>query len=147
MSIDKAGKWWVGSSPEDIKEYLEAYSAPPEGYGTQAFRQAKCECGSENFELFADDDEGCAKRICGLCGSEHFICDSEEFWAESTPEKWKCVECGSTRANIGIGFSLYDHGEVRWLYLGERCAACGILGCFAGWKVAYAPSKQLLEQV
>ena len=29
MSIDKAGKWWVGSSPEDIKEYLEAYSAPP----------------------------------------------------------------------------------------------------------------------
>lgn len=147
MSIDKAGKWWVGSSPEDIKEYLEAYSAPPEGYGTQAFRQAKCECGSEDFELFADDDEGCARRICTFCGSEHFICDSEEFWAESAPEKWKCIECGSTRANVGVGFSLYDDGEIRCLYIGERCVACGILGCFAGWKVAYAPSKQLLEQV
>jgi hypothetical protein len=24
---------------------------------------------------------------------------------------------------------------------------CGILGCFAGWKIDYAPSRQLLEQV
>lgn len=121
------------------------YSA--EGYGTQAFRQARCDCGSENFELLADDDEGCAKRLCASCGTEHFICDSEEYWAESAPEKWKCVECGSTSANVGVGFSLYDDGEIRWLYVGERCSACGILGCFAGWKVAYSPSKQLLEQV
>jgi len=49
--------------------------------------------------------------------------------------------------HIGIGFSLYDDGEIRWLYVGERCATCGILGCFAGWKIAYSPSKQLLEQV
>jgi len=27
MSIDKSSKWWVGTEPEDIKEYLEAYSA------------------------------------------------------------------------------------------------------------------------
>ncbi|MGA7753515.1 MAG: hypothetical protein WCB05_11810 [Candidatus Sulfotelmatobacter sp.] len=50
-------------------------------------------------------------------------------------------------ANVGVGFSLYDDGEIRWVYFGERCSACGILGCFAGWKVAYSPSKQLLEQV
>jgi len=49
--------------------------------------------------------------------------------------------------NVGVGFSLYDDGEVRWLYLGERCSKCGILGCFAGWKVGYSPSKGLLEQV
>jgi hypothetical protein len=97
------------------KEYLEAYSA--QGYGSQSFRQAKCTCGGEVFELLADDDEGCAKRICTSCGSEHFICDSKEYWPESAPEKWKCVE------------------------------PCGILGCFAGWKVAYSPSKQLLAHV
>ncbi len=75
-----------------------------------------------------------------------FICDSEEYWSDATPEQWKCIECGFTSANVGIGFSLYEDGEVRWLYVGERCANCGILGCFAGWKIAYSPSKQLLEQ-
>jgi hypothetical protein len=40
MGIDKSGKWWIGASPDDIKEYLEAYAA--EGYPTQQFRQAKC---------------------------------------------------------------------------------------------------------
>ena len=144
MGIDTSGKWWVGTSPFDIKEYLEAYSA--QNYRTQEFRQSKCACGGETFELLADDDEGCAKRICVSCGAEQFICDSEEYWSEATPEKWKCG-CGSTTANIGVGFSLYDDGEVRWLYVGERCSACGILGCFAGWKVAYSPSKHLLERV
>ena len=61
MGIDKSGKWWVGASPDDIKEYLEAYAA--EGYPTHQFRQAKCGCSGESFELFADDNEGCAKRV------------------------------------------------------------------------------------
>lgn len=145
MSVDKSGQWWVGASPQDIKEYLEAYSA--EGYRSQQFRQAKCACGGDTFELFADDDESCAKRICASCAVEHFICDSAEYWSYATPEKWKCTGCGSTSANIGVGFSLYEDGEVRWPYVGQRCSNCGILGCFAGWKVAYTPSKQLLEQV
>jgi hypothetical protein len=146
MSVDKSGKWWVGAIPNDIKEFLKSYTS--EGYVAQEFRLARCVCGSDTFELFADDGEGCAKRVCTLCGAKHFICDSEEYWAEATPEKWKCVECGSTSANVGVGFSLYeDDGEVRWLYVGERCSNCGVLGCFAGWKVAYAPSKQLLDQV
>jgi len=54
MGIDKSGKWWVGTSPSDIKEYLEAYSS--EGYPAQEFRQAKCACGGVTFELFADDN-------------------------------------------------------------------------------------------
>jgi hypothetical protein len=145
MSIDKSGKWWVGTSPHDIKEFLEAYSA--EGYGTSEFRQAKCDCGGDVFELMADDDEGCAKRICTSCGHARFICDSEEYWPDASPEHWKCVECSSTSANVGVGFSIYDDGEVRRLYVGERCSVCGVLGCFAGWKVGYSPSKQLLEKV
>lgn len=30
----------------------------------------------------------------------------------------QCVECGSPTANIGVGFSLYDDGEGRWLFVG-----------------------------
>jgi hypothetical protein len=145
MSIDKSGKWWVGKQPDDLKEYLEAYSG--DGYKVHEFRLARCACGNETFHLFADDNEGCAKRTCTSCGTSQFICDSQEYWSESEPAEWKCIECGSTSANVGVGFSLYEDGEIRWLYVGERCAGCGILGCFAGWKVAYAPSKQLLEQV
>lgn len=145
MSIDKSGKWWVGSSPEDVREYLEAYSA--DGYKVTEFRNTKCSCGSSEFRLAADDDEGCAQRTCVSCGKTQFICDSEEYWAGATPEEWKCVECNSTSANVGVGFSLYEDGEIRWLYIGERCAGCGVLGCFAGWKVAYSPSKHLLDQV
>ncbi|RSL16231.1 hypothetical protein EDE15_1742 [Edaphobacter aggregans] len=145
MAIDKSGKWWVGSQPEDLKEYLEAYSSG--GYKTHEFRLAKCKCGRDEFFFFADDDEGCAKRICSFCGEAHFVCDSQEWWTNSNPEEWKCAECGSKSANIGVGFSVYEDGEIRWLYVGERCASCGILGCFAGWKVAYSPSKQLMDQV
>ncbi|MFY9660890.1 MAG: hypothetical protein WAJ97_09730 [Terriglobales bacterium] len=144
MSIDKSGKWWIGTSVDDLREYLEAYSA--DNYCIHEFRPAKCKCGGETFELLADDDEGCAKRTCTSCAIGKFICDSEEYWSDATPEQWKCIECGSTSANIGVGFSLYEDGEVRWLYVGERCANCGILGCLAGWKIAYSPSKQLLER-
>ena len=145
MSIDKSAKWWVGTGSEDIKEYLEAFSA--DSYKASEFRLANCDCGSNTFRLFADDHEGCAKRICESCGKEHFICDSGEYWASAAPEEWKCIECGSTKANIGVGFSLYEDGEIRWLYVGERCATCGILGVFTGWKIAYSPSKQLFDQV
>ena len=145
MAIDKSGKWWIGTCSEDIKDYLEAYSS--DGYGVHEFRLAKCSCGSDTFRLFADHGEGCAKRTCTSCASSQFICDSEEYWSEAAPEEWKCVECDSTSANVGVGFSLYKEGEVRWLYIGERCAQCGTLGCFAGWKIAYSPSKQLLEHV
>lgn len=66
---------------EDIKEYLETYAA--EGYRSREYRRAKCACGGETFELFADDDEGCAKRICISCGLDQFICDSADYWPEA----------------------------------------------------------------
>lgn len=146
MAIDKSGKWWVGTSPGDIKEYLEAYTA--DVYPADEFRLAKCTCGSVEFKLDADNDEGVAKRKCIHCDKEHLICDSDEFWKEAEPESWKCIECGSEVANIGVGFSLSKNKQaVRWLYVGERCSECGVLGYFVGWKIAYEPSLHLIEQV
>jgi hypothetical protein len=146
MSIDTSGKWWVGSEPDDIGEYLEAYSADG-GYKTEEFRLSRCACGSVQFRLEADDNEGTARRTCAKCQTEHFICDSGEYWEDSEPEEWRCLECKSQHTNVGVGFALYpEDKEVKWLYVGCRCAKCGILGCFAGWKVAYAPSRHLFEQ-
>ena len=144
MSLDTTGKWWVGTEPEDIREYLVAYTQ--DSYPTSEFRLAKCSCGSNTFELAADDDEGVAKRTCVICRREHFICDSEEFLQDANLEEFRC-ECGSMQVNVGVGFSLYDDQEIHWLHVGERCAGCGVLGGFAGWKVAYSPSRHLIERV
>jgi hypothetical protein len=145
MSIDKSGPWWVGSDAADLREYLIDFTA--DGYVVHEFRSTTCPCGSSVFHLDADDTQGAAQRTCVACGSAHFICDSKEYWDEAEPERCACP-CGSESMNVGAGFSLYpDDHEVRWLYLGGRCTECGVLGCYADWKIDYAPSRQLLDQV
>lgn len=145
MSIDTSGQWWIGTEASDIREFLVAYAA--DDYPVHEFTLAKCSCGSDVFNLEADDDEGVAKRTCVGCNSERFICDSEEFYTDAEPEELVCIECGSRQTNIGVGFSLYDDGNVRWLHVGVRCVGCGVLGCFTGWKVAYSPSQDLIKRV
>lgn len=147
MAIDTSGKWWVGSSPLDLEEYLRAYSK--DSYPATLFRLARCQCGSEIFSLETDDDEGVARRTCVKCGSVHFICDSENYWKEARPESFECVECGGTTCNVGVGFALYEDSPsaIKWLYVGERCATCGVLGCMAGWKVGLDDALYLLDDV
>lgn len=147
MTIDTSGKWWVGDAPEDIGEYLASYSA--DSYATTLFRLARCGCGAAVFELHADDREGVARRTCIACRTSHYLCDSGEYAKEARLKKWKCIECGSRQANVGVGFSLYedDPTAIRWLYVGERCHGCGVLGCFAEWKVGESDALHLLEKV
>lgn len=149
MAIDASGKWWVGTRADDIREYLRAYEA--EGHAVDEVRICKCHCGSDQFEFRADREEGCAERICSVCGTKHLICDSEEYWDEADPETLKCPECGCKTCNLGVGFSLYEPDEdndpdVRWISIGNRCTDCGTLGSFVDWKVGYGPSYRLLEQ-
>lgn len=144
MAIDKSGEWWVGDGPEDLKEYLEAFSE--DSYPVHEFRVARCDCGSVEFHLEASDEDGVARRACVACKRKHFICDSEENWDDAETKRWRCVECKSKVANVGVGFSLYDDRQsIHWLYVGERCVACGVLGCAASWKIGYSPSLQLMD--
>ena len=147
MAIDSSGEYWTSPVPDDIHGFLESYAS--EGYDVDDFRLARCECGSVAFRLEADDDEGVARRTCAACNARHFICDSEEYWADAEPEQCTCVECGADTVNVGVGFSLYDHDPtgIRWLYVGVRCTGCGTLGCFAGWKVGMADALYLRDRV
>jgi hypothetical protein len=149
VAIDKSGQPWVGSEPDDVREYLVAYKA--ERYEVQQTRMCRCGCGSQAFRLEADRDEGCARRTCTACGAAHFICDSAEYWEDATPEGWKCTQCGNDACNLGVGFSLYeaegaDPPDVRWISVGGRCTGCGTLGSFVDWKVGYGPSNGLIGQ-
>jgi len=146
MSIDTSGKWWVGSEPADVRGFLEAYAE--EGYEVHQFRLSTCKCGSVEFHLRADDDEGVAQRVCASCKAEHFICDSGEYREDAKLAPWRCIECKSKVCNIGVGFSQYPDSptSIKWVYIGERCAKCGILGCFAGWKVGQDDVAHLFDQ-
>jgi hypothetical protein len=144
--LDTSGEWWTGDNPADLCEYLQALTA--DSYPVTEFRLAVCACGGCEFLLEADKNEGTARRTCSGCDAVHFVCDSEEYWEDATPESWKCVGCGDNRTNVGVGFALYEDAEdIHWLYIGVRCATCGILGCFADWKIGYGPSLHLMDLV
>lgn len=144
--IDTSGKWWKGDSPGDIGEYLRRLSA--DSYGVNDFRLSTCKCGCVEFQVEADGEEGAARRTCKNCGLQTFICDSEEYWAEAEPAKIRCkCKAKCINFNVGVGFALtQDKQAVRWIFIGIRCTACGILGSPAEWKIDYEPSLQLLRQ-
>jgi hypothetical protein len=146
MTIDTSGEYSTGTEPEDIREYLEAYMA--EGYPLSHFRLAQCQCGCAGFVLELDDREGVARRTCTDCGARHYVCDSEEFLEDADFVQQDCPVCGATEHNVGSGFSLTEDGEaISWIDIGTRCTACKLLGSPVGWKVGYAPSMHLLDQV
>ena len=59
-----------------------------------------------------------------------------------------CVECASDGCNVGVGFSQYPDSStaIKWIYIGVRCANCGVLGCFAGWKVGQDNVAHLFDK-
>ena len=144
MAIDKSGQWWKGSLPEDMDEYIHELSQ--QHIQAAEFRHSSCQCGSLEFNLRYDANEGCAVRICSACGDEQYICDSEENVSEAEFESWVCVDCGGSNANLGVGYALRPSNDVQWVYVVSRCCSCGLLGCYADWKVDYSPSIQLLER-
>jgi hypothetical protein len=142
MSIDRAGRWWKGTTAEDLAEYLRELTA--DGYPADTIRASACaSCGGTVFGLRGDRDEGSVMRLCRRCGTEAFIADSEDTWANARPRWCKCP-CGSDDFAVAVGFSLREGGDVRWVTVGNRCAKCGILGSFADWRVNYGPSDHLI---
>ncbi len=156
MAIDASGKWWTGSEPVDVIAYLDAYSSQSYEIGPKGL--AVCRCGSQVFQLFADSEEGAAKRVCAQCNETTFIADSEENWPNASPARWTCVECRSDLCNVGVGFATRGarfwlpalfgaKPHVRWVYVGCRCTKCHVLGCVAEWKIDYEPSAHLAKNI
>ncbi len=146
MSIDKSGRWWKGSVPEDIDEFLRAYTQDG-GVTLDRIVASRSTCGSQEFTLDADRNEGLAQWICAKCGESRFIGDSDEYWAEAKPRRLRCVECRNEVHNLAIGFALRADGEVKWLVVGERCVRCGVLSSFVDWQIKYSPTAHLFEKV
>ena len=135
MTIDKSGRYWVGTEAADIDEYRRALTAG--SYPADRFVHAQCGCGIDSFRLHVEVDEGAARRACALCRSTHFICDSQEAWDAGEPEEVVCP-CGAKLFELAVAFSHRDDGTVKWITVGHRCVDCGILGAAIDWKIDQA---------
>ena len=143
--IDKSGAWWKGENFDDLTEFVIEFTS--QNYRANEIRQSVCKgCGGERFGLWADDDEGCAERVCRDCGAREFVADSEEYWEDANAGDAACP-CGAQDFQIAVGFSLNESGEINWISVGCRCFACGVLGVYVDWKVDYEPSRHLLDMV
>jgi len=162
MAIDDSGDFWYATSPKDIQSYLVTLITQDGGYVPTEFRLRKCACTSETFELWYDAEQGTAKTKCAGCGVEEYLLDSEDYWEDSEPIKFKCLSkklsCRipfRATCNLMLGFATTDvliedelmKDELRWVYLGIRCTRCGVLGCVADWKLNEVPSRHWLDTI
>jgi hypothetical protein len=143
--IDKSGTWWRGEDLADLHAYLIAFTA--EGHPADEIRDCVCgSCGGRVFRLRGDGAEGCGRRTCRDCGQKEFIADSADVWAHARPRTCSCP-CGRKDFNLAVAFALRASGDVRWVTVGERCVACGVLGSFVDWSIDYGDSASLVDCV
>ena len=145
MTLKKRGKYRYGESQADIRTEVARYSKNE--YLASQFADAVCQCGAKTFRLRLDDNEGAAIRSCSSCGGEHPIGDSDEYLHDAELQECECP-CGNDVLEITVGVSLYDESEdVRWLYLGCRCPACGLTAVYGDWKNEFEDYRELLKRV
>jgi len=145
MAIDKSGQWCIGEAV-DLDEYVTGFA---ETYGTPVQRvvHASCAtCSSNTFRVRVDDEQGFAERTCVNCSAVSAMFDSADVADDANPEGAACP-CGNETFQVSGGFSLWESGEVRWVFAALRCAKDGVLGVYADWKIDYEPSTQLFGHV
>lgn len=146
MTLVKRGDRWYGKTQADIRPELLRYSGL-NGYTAEHFADAVCECGTRSFRLHLDDTQGVAVRVCPSCRREHPIGDSAGYLADAELEECECT-CGGGDFEITAGVALYEGTEdVRWLYLGCRCSACGLTACYGDWECEVDDYRELLGRV
>ena len=147
MALRKRGKWRYGDSQADIRAEILRYSKEV-GYHAEHFADAACRCGGKVFALLLDEEAGVASRVCVACDAEpHPIGDSAEYQDEAEEEECACP-CGGEAFEITVGVSLYAGSEdVRWLYVGCRCPACGLTAVYGDWKNEFNGYRELLARV
>ncbi|GLZ75251.1 hypothetical protein Afil01_00580 [Actinorhabdospora filicis] len=135
-----------GEDFADLATYVTGYRAG--GYDVATVVAAVCGCGGRAFAIGVDDEAGAAERLCAACGEAAFIADSADYWEEAVPEQCACP-CGGELFEVGVGFAGTGDGtgDVRWVSVGLRCLADGVLGVYTDWKIDYRPSAGLIGMV
>ncbi|MBQ1205607.1 MAG: hypothetical protein IIX67_00230 [Clostridia bacterium] len=139
--IDKSRKYWHGDSPDDIDEFLKEYTELPE----IDIEPVTCRsCGSDLLVMRIDGNEEAIQVKCQKCGAKKILLDCEEVWEDAKPRLRKCAVCKTEKEhNVKVGFDRRENGSVKWVYIGSRCANCGVLASYLDWKVSYEPTEEM----
>lgn len=102
------------------------------GYPIDRFQPVQCQCGRDDLLLDSDDECGAAVVTCPSCHSETDIQDSRDY-AENLVRN--ICTCEEETLLLGVGTAAYDDdsGDVRWVYVGGQCEACGLAGVYVDW--------------
>jgi hypothetical protein len=141
--IDRTDQWPKGEDWADLAEFLREYMA--DSYPVERILRMISSCGSSIFFIEVNRENEWARVTCVTCGEILFIADSQEEWQEDSTSEPVVCPCGGDEFEVVVGFSLRDVGEVRWISVGCRCIACGILGVCIEWKINYGPTAHLLQ--
>ena len=136
-----------GATFDDLAAFLQR--PEPGGYPIDVVRECICRsCAGRSFEVQVTSSGDAVRRTCLACGARDFIADSADYWDDAEDAEYFCAcPCGEEDFAGAVGFSLREDGQdVRWIYLGLRCLACGVLALYADWKISYGPSLHLLDQ-
>ena len=141
--IDKTKEFWTGDRPEDIDEWLREYTELDD----LTVKPVLCRsCGSNVFQQRVDEDEGAIQVICAACKAKKILLDGEDVWEDCRPRIVKCI-CKGKDFNIRIGLDHRDDGDIRWVYAGSRCVACGTLGSYVDWNIDYGPTDAVEQNI
>jgi hypothetical protein len=139
MALQKQGEFWYGDSGSDICELLARHYS--QEYPATEFAEAVCDCGRRVFTVQIDEDYPEAAWICKECDAQFlFHTTAEAGPYEGDPEAdAECCECpctprGASYFEVTVGAALYEGSrDVRWVYIGCRCVACGLTACYTDW--------------
>jgi hypothetical protein len=153
MALQQRGDYWYGDSASDIRVLLSMDR--PGSDPITVFADAVCECGGRVFTLQLDDEYQEAALFCKACDSQHlFHTTNVDGYYEGHPEadtEWcgcPCTKRGATYYEITLGASLYDGSDdVRWVHIGCRCVACGLVAFYASWHRIEIPYQTLFARL
>lgn len=86
MTLKKKGKFWYGTTQEDLRTEMRRYSVD-NVYEATRYAASACACGGKTFTLDTDEDAGVALRTCTACGNEHYMGDSASYADEAEPAR------------------------------------------------------------
>lgn len=143
--IDKTSKYWHGDSADDIEEYLKAYTQKSD----IDVKSVICHsCGSDTWALRIDRREDAIQVKCPQCGEKKVLLDCQEVWADAKPRLLKCTVCKTSKEhNVKVGFLRRENGSVKWVYIGNRCTNCGVLGSCLDWRISYDPTDEMERNI
>ena len=142
--IDWTKEYAAGTEASDIDEWLRAYTEEE----TLDVKPILCsKCGWDELRMVGDQEEGAVQVVCMRCEAKKLLLDSAEYWKEVSHRTIKCPDCKSKGCNVRVGFARRENGQVRWVYIGNRCVQCCLLGSAFDWKIDYEPTDELEQNI